>query len=232
VLEDFSPFDFSYSTLLDGFLKGKYNEYITDIIKNILSGYQNVTLKLFEGMDKDRAISVYDFLIKYKEILHLDDSILYKVRELIVEKYKDVEIIELNPSLFDLIENNIYKLDLDGEIYFVPLWHNEMVFESESGREIIVKCIPELPENISIDENNNIIVEVEVPFSFSLFKEKTIPIVLGEKRFDIPLEQLFIREKQLFPFKKQGISRINEKDIYNVSDKADIFVKIKIIDTY
>ena len=161
-------FDFSYSSFLDDFLKGNYNEYIIDIIKNIVNGYQTVTLKLFEGMDKERAISVYDFLFQYKKILHLDDSILEKVREIIAEKYKNIEIVEINPSLFDLFENNIYKLELEEEIYFVPLWHNEMVFESKIGKEIIVKCVPELPENISIDENNNIIVEIEVLFSFSL----------------------------------------------------------------
>ena len=43
--------------------------------------------------------------------------------------------------------------------YFVPLWHNELYFGDEKSNEgeIIVKCVPELPENISIDENNNLL---------------------------------------------------------------------------
>lgn len=215
---------------LDGLLRGQYNDFLSAMIKDIVNGYKEITFKMFEGLDKERTLGVYNFLFKYKNILYISDDILNKVREIIAEKYKDVQIYILNPNVNDLFSNNVYKLHLDGEIYFVPLWHNELYFDDkrvENGKDnIIVKCIPDLPENISIDENNNIHILLQVSFTFSLFEQKSIVFYLGEKRFDIPLEELQIKRLQNYIFKKQGISKVFENDIYNVNEKGDIIIRL------
>jgi len=215
---------------LDGLLRGQYNDFLSAMIKDIVNGYKEITFKMFEGLDKERTLGVYNFLFKYKNILYISYDILNKVREIIAEKYKDVQIYILNPNVNDLFSNNVYKLHLDGEIYFVPLWHNELYFDDkrvENGKDnIIVKCIPDLPENISIDENNNIHILLQVSFTFSLFEQKSIVFYLGEKRFDIPLEELQIKRLQNYIFKKQGISKVFENDIYNVNEKGDIIIRL------
>jgi hypothetical protein len=43
------------------------------------------------------------------------------------------------------------------------------------------------------------------------------------------LDKLYLKEEQLFILKEQGISQISEKDMYNVSKKADIIVKIILV---
>jgi hypothetical protein len=216
---------------LDGLLKGKYNDFLSTIIKDIVNGYTDITLKMFEGLDKEKTLRIYNFLFKYKNILYISDEIFEKVHKIILEKHKDLQIYILNPSIKDLFENNFYKLELNNILYFVPLWHNELYFDDKSvedGKDnIIVKCIPELPDNINIDENNNIHIVLKVPFTFSLFEEKYIVFKLGEKRFDIPLDDLKIKICQTYVFKKKGISKIFENDIYNIDDKGDVVVKLQ-----
>jgi hypothetical protein len=62
----------------------------------------------------------------------------------------------------------------------------------------------------------------------SLIKSKFVSLEIGEKHFTIPLDKLYLKEEQLYKFKGQGIAQICEKDIYNVSAKADVIVKIII----
>ena len=217
---------------LDSLLKGhpSGNEFLSSFIKDIVNGCKEITLKMFEDLDKEKTLGVYNFLFKYKNILYISDEILEKVREIIAEKYKDVQIYVLNPSINDLFSNNVYKLDLDGERYFVPLWHNELYFDDksiENGKDnIIVKCIPELPENVSIDENNNIHILLRVSFTFSLLEQKSILFFLGEKKFDLPLEDLKIKRFQTLLLRRQGISKVFENDIYNIEEKGDIVVRL------
>jgi len=217
----------SYATLLhsfvDGLLKGKYNDIIKNIIKKIVGGYaEDISLKLFEDMSKEQSLKIYDFIIKYKQLLRISDEIIIKVKEIILKKFKDIQIYLLNPSLNDLFQNNVYKLDIDGKIYFVPLWHSELYFDSD----IIVKCNPELPSNVEIDEDNNLIITERISLTFSLFDEKVRVIKIGNYSFELSLDQLFIRRFQTFTLKKQGISRIIEDDIYKIEDKADIIIKV------
>jgi hypothetical protein len=217
----------SYVTILhsfvDGILKGKYNDIIKNIIKKIVGGYvEDISLKLFDDMTKEQSLTIYDFIIKYKQLLRLSDEIIIKVREIILKKFKDIQIYLLNPSLNDLFQNNVYKLDIDGKIYFVPLWHSELYFDSD----IVVKCNPELPSNVEIDEDNNLIITERISLTFSLFDEKVRVIKIGNYSFELPMEQLFIRRFQTFTLKKQGISRIIEDDIYKIEDKADVIIKI------
>jgi DnaJ domain len=223
---DHSPSVFGYSTILnlfiDGLLKGKYNEFISNIVKEIASGCKEISIKLFEDMNKEQSLSIYNFVVKYKQVLRIDDKTLEKVKEIIINKFNDMQIYILNPSLNDLFQNNVYKLDIDNKIYFVPLWHSELYFDSD----IIVKCNPELPENMEIDEENNLIVTERISFTYSLLTSGPRIIKLGDLSFELPIEHLYIRSFQTFTFKKQGISKISDNDIYNVDDRADIIVKI------
>ena len=215
---------------IDSILKGKYNVYISSIIKDIVNGCKTISIKLFEDLDKDNSIAIYNFLIKYKNILHLNDATIEEVRGIIVEKYKDVQIYIVNPSINDLFDNNIYKLNLNNELYFVPLWHNELYFDSSDG-DIIVKCIPELPSNMSIDENNNLLVVHRVSFTYSLLMTNYIVVLIGYKSFEIPTNKLLCKMSQTYIFKNQGVAQITEKcdDIdamYNVDKKGDVIINI------
>jgi hypothetical protein len=203
-------------------VKGNYNSYISTIIQDIVSGCKDISLTLFQHMNKEQSLSIYQFIIKYKYILHLEDETIEKVKLILLEKFKDMQIYCLNPSLRDLFQNNVYKLDIEGKIYFVPLWHSELYFDTD----IVVKCNPELPPNTTIDEDNNLIIQERVSFTFSLLQQKVYSVKVGETYYHIPIDKLYIRPFQTYVFKQQGISKIVEQDIYNVEEKGDIIIHI------
>lgn len=213
-------------------LKGDYNELLVQIVKEIVMGYNSISVKMFEDLDKHKAVEVYHLLCKYKDIFCISDYTLQLVSSVIKEKYKNDKVFILNPTLKDLIENNIYKLYVDNKLYLVPLWHNEMYFDGPDGSEIIVLCKPELPDNITIDEDNNIHIgkkiSIKNDLSIMLYNNQPICIEITNKTFSFPLSKLYIKKHQVYIIKGQGISKIVENDIYNIDTKADIIVDVFI----
>ena len=146
-----------YVDILQSFLSeifaGKYNDKFYEIVKKII--VKKIPNKLFKDLDKEMAFDVYNFLSKHKNILHISQELLDNLIEIVQKKYEDVmEYYKLNPSIDDLLENNVYKLYVNEQLFLVPLWHNELYFESSESnnfKEIIVSCEPELSENIKID---------------------------------------------------------------------------------
>jgi hypothetical protein len=211
--------------------EGKYNDILSKIVNDIITAGKRTSVKLFDDLDKDSALNIYSFLSNNRSVLHLSQEILDVIREIVVKKYDNVEIYKLNPSINDIINNNLYKLNVNNELYLVPLWHNESYFDG-SGCEIIVMCEPELPKGITIDDDNNICVETNISAYNDLpdhiMNGDMIRIEIGNKEFNIPLSNLYMKREQYYRIKNEGLSKI-KKDIYDVSEKTDIIVKINII---
>ena len=228
-----------YSHILNLFihevLNAKYCVKISDIVKIVINGCKNIiTAQLFENLDKDTLVDLYSFLSKHKNILHVSQNTLDIIKDLVIEKCSGDQVYILNPSVDDLFEDNIYKLCINDEIYFVPLWHNELYFDSNKN-DVIVKCIPELPKNVYIDDDNNVNVALDVIFSYSLIADKYITFYVGRRKFTIDVCDLKFKTKQTVIMKGTGISKINLMDtefkyIYDTENKSDVYVKINFID--
>jgi hypothetical protein len=218
-----------YLTIL---LKGDYNELLVEIIKEIVMGCKSISVKMFEDLDKHKAVEIYHLLCKYKDVFCITENTLDLVSSVIKEKYKNDKVFILNPTLKDLFENNIYKLYVDNILYLVPLWHNEMYFDAPDGTEIIVLCKPELPEDLTIDEDNNIHIKKVLSIKNKIYEMITnngsISIDIINKIYTIPVSKLYMKKRQRYIIRGQGISKIEEKDISNVNNKGDIIVEIII----
>jgi len=216
----------NYADIVTFFIYNLLNDEIALIVKNILFSTFS-SPRIFEPLSKNTLLIIYNFLSKYKYLLHISDAIINNLKEVMKQKFQELSIYELNPSINDLMENNIYKLVVKERTYFVPLWHNELYFEDENGEEnIIVICNPGLPEYMSLNENNDLIIEKKIPFSFSLFSQKYISVMVGKQSFDIPISSLYIKPVQRFVFLEKGISQVIENDIYNIEKKGNIIVNI------
>lgn len=246
-----SKYIYLLSLFISSIIKGP-NGWNKDIIKNVIKEIVTLGLKqfanennvylenIFSQLDKDSSLEVYSFICKYKHILYISNDILEFVSSLIKKKYKNDRVFILNPSITDLLDSNIFKLNVDEELYLVPLWHNELYFDAKDldNSDIIVLCNPELPENMTIDEDNNLLVSLDLEGSnlLDIIKSEQIStesafvsLLIGTRDFSIPLNKLHMKKEQTYIFFKQGIANVIENDIYNVSNKADIIVNIRIV---
>ena len=113
---------------------------------------------------------------------------------------------ELTPSLNQLLNKSVFFIP-DHNIY-VPLWHTEITFKN-----ITININPILPDNIIIDNDNNIHI---------IITEYTESFMLGTISF---LIQDCIKNMNLL--KGQGIPKINIKNIYDYSELSDIILHFK-----
>jgi curved DNA-binding protein CbpA len=224
-----------YLNVLKNFIKsamdGNYSDLIAKIVNDILNKGKQIPLKIFEDLDKDTALNVYIFLSRYKSLLYFSDELLENVKQMVIQKYDNVEIYKLNPSINDLLYNNFYKLYVQEELYLVPLWHKESYYDG-SGCEIIAICEPDLPNNIKIDDDNNLIVNIDV-YAYSdlpdmIINNQDISFDIGDETFSIPLSELYIKREQYYRLKGRGLVNV-KKDLYDLSDKSDIIVKIMFV---
>ena len=202
------------------------NSIIYIIIDRITSTCEKKAIDVLAKLDKQILIKVNEVLKYNIEVFHLSPNIINKIDELIAEKQKNDEIIILNPTIDDLFENNLYKLTMNSFTYIVPLWHHELVYDN-SGNDIYVNCYPVLAENMSIDNNNNLHVDLEYNMC-DLWENQIVYVKIGSRQFQINPQLLKLSRTQTVVLANQGISKINTKDIYNVSKRGDVHLNITI----
>ena len=141
-----------------------------------------------------------DTLKYYVSILHFFKENIDSVINPVVDHLKKFEYYELHPTLDQLFNKSLYILN---DIY-IPLWHHELTIDHYK-----IKIIPDLPDYIDIDVNNNVHVYLTVE------TRKTFTFLLGGVSFLISDlgDQLFIGK---------GIPIIQEK-IYDISLSDVIF---------
>jgi len=196
------------------------------ILQKIISKCEDKAIELLGKLDKKAFAKIYQLLVLNKDVLHLGDDVISKIEEMFSEKIQNDECIILNPFLEDLFENNLYKLTEDGITYLVPLWHHELIYDKR-GADLYVKCIPLLPDNVEIDEKNNIHTKIAISLEDAWTKDE-ICVEIGSKNFIIIRRELKLVESQIVLLANCGISRINTDDVYNVSKKSDIYIHVEL----
>ena len=229
-----------YDNILKSFIKYFYKDVDTELVFNIVNKlaskvYLNV-IEIFSGCDKDTVIQVYELIVKYKDIFQIDPDIISQVERIAKEKSSKDNLLIITPTLEDLFKANIFALKKNEQQYYVPLWHDEVYFEDKTQKnDLIIKCIPDIPEHISVDENNNLHINVIHRTNLRDLLEKTsINYICYDKSdntlisLDIPISNLFIRKHQTIKFFKMGIPKINVKDMYSIDRKSDIIVHLEL----
>ena len=155
------------------------NLFMDTSLHGILQDCEKISVKVFEKLNKEKANQVYEFLKYYNRIFGINEELLEQYKHILQKKNLHENIIILNPSLEDLFNDNIFKLEIKDKTFYVPLWHHELYFFSQS-KDLIVKCEPELPKNMWIDHKNNLYVCLKIkPEKF--YKMGFIILQLGEK---------------------------------------------------
>jgi hypothetical protein len=205
----------------------EWNDIFLDTTLNgVLNNCKKISLKIFKKLDKEKALELYLFLSSHKEIFSMDDTILKEMKIILQNKVNKENIIILNPTIDDLLDDKVFKLDIKNQVFLVPLWNYEVCYDI-SGNDLIIYSIPEIDDNIIIDNENNIIYNFNSSIQDVLNKE-FITIEIGNKVLKIPRETLYIKNNQQFIFKDNGILKIDELNLFSTKNRGNIYINITL----
>jgi hypothetical protein len=173
-----------------------------DSFRKVLDAYKFLKEYIETNETKNDNIEYYIQLIKRFNYSMVDTFIV----EPLVNYLKKVTY-DLNPTITQLINKNVYYLS-EYDIY-IPLWHHEIIFKN-----VIININPALPENILIDNDNNIHVIIT--------NDQMETFIIGGVSF---LISDCIKNMNLL--KGKGIPKINIKNIYDYSELSDIILHFK-----
>ena len=199
-------------------IKQYANSHIQTILVNLLDNFSIVILE-----------DLYIFLLKYKkegvcENNAISNNIITIIKTILQDKLSKYNIYILTPNIVNLLNSDIYKLEINNDIIYIPLWHNELNFENN-----IIKIDPILDSNITIDNDNNIHYTYNNTFSNIidlLNANSSITINIENHIFNILLSNLTFTKYQIYSIKNQGLAKININNILDNSYKSDIIFHI------
>lgn len=219
----------SYIGVAASFIETLYNNktfqkhIFHPILMRILLGCEEKGLQLFETMDKPRAQKVFAIISLYRDAFHISDAFLEKAQQILDLKTDNLEVVKerviLNPNLDDLYNQSVFKLRTS---VLVPLWFSELIYEKEN---IIVECIPELPEHITLDEHNNIHVRLSYLIS-DVWKKDILEVSVGTRIFTILTRDLKLMNYQIFAHMRAGIPVPNEKNIFKTDHLSNVIIHV------
>tara|TARA_Y200000002_G_scaffold299412_2_gene254308 strand:- start:25244 stop:26125 length:882 start_codon:yes stop_codon:yes gene_type:complete len=218
----------NYSNILFYFLNSIIDESQNNIVYTILNKLsllcEEKALTYLTNLDKTLLFTIYKIISKYKKAFHMNNTFLEQIKQILEMKTENDERVILNPTIHDLVEDKLYKLTYNESVYYVPLWHDELMYDN-CGNDLYVICKPICPDNLDIDEYNNVHMIVSYTMEH-IWNTDVLHIDIFN--LEIQTRNLQIRKKQTICFKKRGISKINEKDVYDVSKKSNVYVTINI----
>lgn len=209
---------------LKDILKDKLYTNKLELINLMMNKYEKNSIlyikKIINNIDSTTLKHIYHFIKNKNDVLEIPK----KIYEIIEEKIKNEKIINLNPNIDDLFENNVYKLILDDRTYIIPLWHHELTYE-HNNKEIIIKNTPITENNIEIDNDNNIKIKLTYNIKEIWNKEK-IYFSIGKREFYITKNNIKLMKKQTIVLKNKGIARINTFNVFDISNLSNIIIEL------
>jgi len=204
-------------------------------IIEIVSDYQHVSVSMFDNIDRETSVSIYQFLCAYRDTLYISSDVLDRIRVVIQSKFDDLRIYTIAPTMDDMLLDKVFKLKVEGHTYLVPLWHKEVYFDDKTrpDQEILVLCEPQMDDLLCrLDDNNNIHVAGEISFSRDLLDSggwSDIAVPGSAKTVRVLNRCLVLAPTQIVRIVGEGVLRIHEKDMYNNVDRGDIFVTVRFV---
>ena len=237
--------EYCYSQLFSKFINSLMNKFsktqVVDlhvVIQMLMNKCATLTSAMFNHMDRESLLFIHHLIVKYHAILEISSHRLTGIHEIIKKKLQENDIIIIQPTISELFDiNNIQVVEHEKKIYYVPLWHTEIYYNLNSfhenveiqKRELIVKCIPALPDHIYIDEINNIYIDVRTRVE-TLFNQSKLTVSITESiSFDIPVHTLEFKTHQTITLQKCGIPMINTENMYDVSEKMNVIIHLEIL---
>jgi hypothetical protein len=219
----------SYTSVASSFFETLYNNehfqrrIFHPLLMKVVNMCEEKALAFILRLDADRAHKLLCMIETWKTTLHFSDEFFAKVREHIDGVH--VRHILLNPNIDDLMQSNVYCLHEEG--LFAPLWHSLLEYEKEG---IIVHCLPELPSNMWIDEedgDNTLNVEVSETLE-NIWKSGNLEFSIGGEKKRVEMGNLRMQRFQIVELKGQGIPIPHTDNVFFDGDRGLVRVHLRM----
>ena len=183
LIMNFLKLSFSYAENNDKNQKSlnKFQEecinYSNEVLNKLLNRLNlNILQELYVYIENSDILNIEKKLGINSEMI---EKLFELIKSILSEKMKNSNLYILKPSLENLLNNDIYKLEIEGEIIYVPLWHKELIYENN-----IIQITPSLKveQNITINEENNIYYNYYTTF------ERLIELLRTDASISLELE--------------------------------------------
>ena len=205
--------------------------FVNTTFKNILMACENASIEIFKKLTVEKSLKFLDIMKKHNLIFSLKRETVKKMEEILREKMND-NIIMLNIGLNDLLSDKIYKLILNDDEYYIPLWHKHFYIKDDKNIMVInnfkLSTSNTHNGNFTIKDNNDIWWKVKIKLQ-ELYEKKFYPLNIGNFSRKIYAKDLKIIENQIYVFRNQGILKVNKKNIYDTTKRSDIYIDITLI---
>ena len=214
-----------------------YIKEINDLKQDAKDTMEKLIVNLLDNFSVNILEDLYIYLLKYNNKFNniendsdlsnnnITNIIISTIKKILQEKLSKFNIYILTPNINNLLNNDIYKLDISNEIICIPLWHNELNFENN-----IIKIEPILDDNTKIDENNNIHYKYYNEFTNLIECIKNnlniLTIKINNFNYELNINKLRFDKYQTYILKNKGIPKINVNNIMDNTIKSDIIFHI------
>lgn len=217
-------------TWLEEYIHGAGKPQLLIILSKLACMAETSALDYLRNIELDTLLKVSQFASMHQDVFHLSDEFMEQIASLIKEKQANVKVVIVNPTLDDLLSQHLYKMHYGGEVFVIPVWHSVLEYDLSGGGTMMVECHPVLPDNIRIDDHNNLHVDLDVDLG-EIWDKPVFSFVLGQAHsFHLyPTTQLYCVGRQTVTLKHCGIPEIHVKRIYDTSVLKHIYVNVQII---
>lgn len=218
----------SYKNVASNFFETLYNNehfqrrIFHPLLMKVTTLCEEKALSFILRLDADRAHKLLTMIETWKTVLHFSDAFFEKVRGHI----EGAQYIVLNPNIDDLMQSNVYRLS---EGIIAPLWHPLLEYEKEG---IIVHCLPELPDNMWIDDDDENTLNVEVTETVeNIWKMGHLEISIGAEKKRVEMNNLKLKQSQIVELKGEGIPIPHTDNVFYDGDRGLIRVHLTLKET-
>ena len=193
------------------------------LLNRIVAMCETKAGEFIDGLDVKQAKIVLSVLEQNRDILNLSSDFFEK------RKCADANVIcehiILNPSLSDLLELNVYRMKRDTSYIYVPLWVPSNIFDNG----LVVHCLPDLPDNIWIDEDNGLHVEQQCLLK-NIWVNGGFFVDLPDKEVFVTKQMLILKEDQIVCLDGKGLPSLKKNNhCLDVGARAPLYVHLEIV---
>ena len=105
-----------------------------------------------------------------------------------------------------------------------------MMEHPDQSNNILIVSEPDLSDNCFISKNNDLFFKIDIDIT-SIFSKKILIVNIGNREFEICGKELYLTdETQIKKYKNEGILKINKDNIFDQSQRGDIYIEISLVE--